>query len=108
MAERCPTCGLRFAREEGHWVGAMIVNIAVAEAVFVVVLVAVVAATAPDVPVLPLTLTLVVVNAVVPVAFYPWSKTIWVAIDLLMHRVDPEDRGIAGNGEGAREILRRS
>jgi hypothetical protein len=28
---------------------------------------------------------------VVPILFFPFSKTIWVAVDLLLHQVDPKD-----------------
>ena len=34
MAERCPRCDLQFEREEGYWTGAMMINLAVTEAVF--------------------------------------------------------------------------
>jgi uncharacterized protein (DUF983 family) len=86
MVERCPRCGLRFEREEGQWVGATIVNIAVTEFAFVAVLVGGLLFTWPDVPWLGLTVVVAAVNLLVPIVFYPWSKTIWVGIDLMMHR----------------------
>jgi len=86
MVERCPRCGLRFEREEGHWVGAMIVNFAVTMLAFVSVLAAGLLLTWPDVPWTGLTVVAVVIVVAVPIVLYPWSKTIWVAIDLLMHR----------------------
>lgn len=102
MVERCPGCGLRFEREEGYWVGAMIVNIAVAEIAFLAVLVAGIALAWPDVPWGLLTIVAVGVNAVVPIAFYPYSKTIWMALDVLLHRMDRQDHAVAGNGGAAR------
>jgi uncharacterized protein (DUF983 family) len=84
----CPGCGLRFEREEGFWVGAMIVNIGVAELVFAAVLVAGIVAWWPDVRWGLLTVIAVAVNAVVPIVFYPWSKTIWLALDGMLHRMD--------------------
>ena len=98
MAERCPRCGLLFEREEGQWVGAMIVNFAVAMLALVAVLAVGLLLTWPDVPWTGLTVVAVVMVVAVPVALYPWSKTVWVAIDLLMHRSEqklewvPEDR----------------
>jgi uncharacterized protein (DUF983 family) len=86
MVELCPRCGLRFEREEGQWVGAIIVNFAVGMLVLVAVLAAGLLLTWPDVPWTGLTVVAVVMVVAVPIVLYPWSKTVWVAIDLLMHR----------------------
>jgi hypothetical protein len=104
---RCPGCGLRFEREEGFWVGAMIVNIAVTELAFVVVLVGGIVLWWPEVPWVALTVVAVGVNAVVPVLFYPWSKTIWMAVDVLLHRMDVRDRERAGNGDAGPRVFDR-
>jgi uncharacterized protein (DUF983 family) len=88
----CPGCGLRFEREEGYWVGAMIVNIAVTELVFGIVLVGGILLWWPDVPWGTLTIAAIAINAVVPILFYPWSKTIWLGVDVLLHRMDVRDR----------------
>jgi uncharacterized protein (DUF983 family) len=85
LAERCPRCRLEFQHEEGYWVGAMIVNIAVAELAFGVTFAAGLLITWPDVPWGLLTVVCVAVNAAVPLVFYPWSKTIWMAIDGVMN-----------------------
>ena len=37
--------------------------------------------TVPDVPWQPLLAVALITNAIVPVVFYPYSKTVWVAID---------------------------
>src|SRR5919106_216217 len=86
MVERCPRCGLLFEREEGQWVGAMIVNFTVAMVVLVSVLATGLLLTWPDVPWSAVTVVAVVMVVAVPTVLYPWSKTVWVAIDLLMHR----------------------
>jgi uncharacterized protein (DUF983 family) len=86
MVERCPRCGLLFEREEGQWVGAMIVNFAVAMVALVSALGGGLLLTWPDVPWTAVTVVAVVMVVAVPTALYPWSKTVWVAIDLLMHR----------------------
>jgi hypothetical protein len=99
MVERCPRCSLLFEREEGHWVGAMIVNFTVTEIVFVVVLVGGLLLTWPDVPWGGLTVVAVLVNLTVPVLFYPTSKTIWVGIDLLMHR---SEQALEWSGDNSR------
>lgn len=61
---------------------AIIVNTAVTEAIFGVLFVGGIFATAPDVQWLPLLVIGVVANLVVPVLFFPFSKTVWVALDL--------------------------
>lgn len=89
MAAACPACGLEFEREEGYWVGAMIVNIVVTELVFGAVLVGGMLASWPDVPWTQLLIAGVVLNVAVPVLFYPRSKTLWVGIDRFF--TDPPD-----------------
>jgi len=86
LKENCPTCGYSFERESGYWVGAMTVNMAVAEAMFFVVFIVVVLATMPDVEWIPLLLVALITNAIVPVLFYPFSKTVWMAGDLHFNR----------------------
>ena len=93
IVERCPRCGLRFEREEGYWAGALAINIGVAAAVFAVVLVVGVALTAPNIPVGELLAVLVPLMVVVPIAYYPFSKTVWVAVDrALLQHLDPDER----------------
>ena len=90
MVESCPTCGRRFEREEGYWLGAMIVNIAVTEGLFVLVLVGGMVLTWPDVPWTPLLIVAIAVNIIVPILFYPRSKTIWVALDVgFLQQMEP-------------------
>jgi uncharacterized protein (DUF983 family) len=81
LVPECPRCGLHFEREEGYWTGALAINIAVAGLVFLLVFVPWVALTVPDVPVAAILAVLVPLMIVVPVVAYPWSKTIWMAVD---------------------------
>jgi uncharacterized protein (DUF983 family) len=85
LKDRCPTCGHLYAREDGYWVMAIIINTAVTEAIFGIALVVGLILTAPDVAWQPLLAIGLVTNLVVPVLFYPYSKTLWVAADLFMH-----------------------
>jgi hypothetical protein len=84
MKPRCPTCGHLFERQEGFGVGGMAINIVVTEGIFLVYLVIVFAATLPDAPVGWILAGGLAINAVVPIVFYPFSKTLWAAIDLAM------------------------
>jgi hypothetical protein len=77
----------------------MTMNYVGAFAVWIVVLTAVLIATAPDVPVGWLLAMSAAVLGVVPLWFYPRSKTIWAAIEWLAHRTDP-DYHAPGPGTG--------
>ena len=84
MVESCPRCSLHFERDEGYWVGAMIVNTAFAILVFLAIVVGGAAITWPDVPWNVLLIASIAAMLIVPVALYPVSKTVWVAMDLLV------------------------
>ena len=93
MVPDCPSCGLHFEREPGYFAGAPAINIMAIGALFAVVFVALLIATIPDVPVVPLLTVLVPIMFLVPIVFYPFSKTIWVAVDrAFLQRLDPNER----------------
>ena len=81
MVDDCPGCGLHFEREHGYWAGALAINIGVAGAVFIVTFGVALALTVPDVPVVPLLAILIPLMILVPLFGYPFSKTVWVAVD---------------------------
>jgi uncharacterized protein (DUF983 family) len=83
IIDHCPRCGLIFEVEEGYWVGAMIWNLVVTELLFVVLVGVGVALTWPELAVWPLVFIGVALNALFPIFFYPISKTLWVATDLV-------------------------
>jgi uncharacterized protein (DUF983 family) len=91
LLSNCPRCGFRFEREEGYWTGAMIVNIGACELWFAILFVAVIVATLPDIAWVPLLGVALLTNGVLPVVFYPWSKTIWMALDVYLHRDSQDD-----------------
>jgi hypothetical protein len=82
MVPDCPRCGLHFEREQGYWTGAIAVNTIVIGGLFALIFVGTLIATAPDIPIVPLLLVVVPLMAIGPLIVYPFSKTIWVAIDL--------------------------
>ena len=88
LRSRCPTCDYSFERESGYWVGAIIVNTAVTEALFGLLFVGTLIATIPDVPWQPLLAVALVTNGIFPWLFYPYSKTIWMALDLHFHKLE--------------------
>ena len=91
LVEQCPTCAHRFERQEGYWVGAVAINTVATIVVFGLFFVGSMVVTWPDVPWNGLLIATVVLNLVFPVVFYPWSKTLWVALDLAIH--PPEATG---------------
>ena len=77
----CPRCGLHFERESGYWAGALAINIICVGGLFAVTFLVAMILTVPDVPV-PLMLAIFVPMMLIgPIVWYPFSKTIWVAID---------------------------
>ncbi len=88
MTETCPGCGHRFGREQGYWLGAVIINTAVTFALFIVIGITLVGFTWPDVPWRTILVVTLVFNGLFPVFFYPFSKTIWVAVDLAVRPVE--------------------
>jgi uncharacterized protein (DUF983 family) len=90
MLDDCPRCHHHFEREEGYWVSAIIVNTAATEALFGIFFIGGIFATLPEVRWLPLLVVGAVTNLVFPVLFYPFSKTIWVALDVYFHPLTAE------------------
>jgi uncharacterized protein (DUF983 family) len=98
MKERCPRCGYLFEREEGFFLGAYVINLGIAQGL--VILLAVVPlivrlATHPGSAIWPFVVGGVAGAALGPLLFYPWSKTIWTAFDLILRPVEaaePSDR----------------
>lgn len=91
LHERCDRCGVRFEREPGYWVGALIINTAVVFASFLLVFIGGIALTWPDVPWLPLGVLTVATMAILPVVFYPVSKTLWMALELSWHPLEEHE-----------------
>jgi hypothetical protein len=93
MVDDCPRCGLHFEREQGYWAGALAINIGIAGVAFVFAFAIGLALTAPDIPVVPFLAVLIPLMIVVPTVAYPFSKTIWVAVDrALLQHMDVNER----------------
>jgi uncharacterized protein (DUF983 family) len=89
MLERCPRCNLEFERVEGHLTGALAINTVVSIIVLLIVGIAGFVITYPELPLLPLVSTSVAVAVLFPILFYPFSKTLWTAIDLRLRPPHP-------------------
>lgn len=92
MVERCPGCRLQFEREPDFFLGAYVVNLAVTEGLLLVGLFAyiLVVANGHDLPVAPAVAVAVVLAVVGPLTFFPFSRTIWAAVDLAMRPDRPD------------------
>jgi uncharacterized protein (DUF983 family) len=100
----CPRCDLRFAKEEGGFLGAMTLNYLVAIGLWLVVLAVGIVLTVPDVAVFPLLVASAIVLIGVPLWFYPRSKMIWAAVEFLVLRGTPEYRPPVARDARQREL----
>ena len=94
MAPRCPTCGLVFLRVPGQWLGSWFLNVCLAQTAVVLILLLGVGFTWPNPPMVLISVAAAVAALAVPFAFFPWSRTIWLAIDLAMRPLEFDD-GVA-------------
>ncbi len=98
MKERCPRCGYKFEREEGFFLGAYTINLAIAEGLLLILAIVpliVLLNANPRMSVVPILIIGLVAAVVAPLVFYPFSRTIWSAIDLVLRppdRTEPSDR----------------
>lgn len=82
LVDQCPTCDHKYEREEGYWLGAVLINTVVTLALFGAVMLVWAMKAWPDPPWTAMTATGIVINLLVPLVFYPLSKTLWVAIEI--------------------------
>jgi hypothetical protein len=85
MVERCPRCGVKFEREEGAFLGSLVINYGVTGLLEIAYLVLVLVLTLPHPNVFALTAGAIAIAIVTPLVVYPFAKTTWAAIDLLLH-----------------------
>ena len=92
MCPNCPVCGLHFDREPGgYWLGSYTLNLMVTEAVFAAVFVASLLATWPTPPWETIEYASIGVVVAFPFFFFPFSKTLYIAIDLTFRPDEAED-----------------
>jgi uncharacterized protein (DUF983 family) len=90
--KRCPSCGLPLERgESGYQVGSYMFNIIAAELIFAAIFIAVLMATWPDPPWLALQLGGGALMIAAPFGCFPFSKTLFLAFDLLFRPATREE-----------------
>lgn len=84
LKDACPVCalGLRRAPEDDEWFGGYFVNLIASELLMIFVVVGYVILHWPDVPWTNVERLGVVMVIVSPIVSYPFSKTLWVAVEL--------------------------
>ena len=88
----CPVCGLGLERgEEGYWLGAYFVNLMAVETVFSIWMVGFLLVTWPNPPWELFQITTIILMVVFPFVFFPFSKTLFLAFDLLVRPATEED-----------------
>ena len=92
MTPACAACGLKLDRgENDYFIGALLVNFVTAELSIVFGGFVVVLLTWPDVPWVALKWGLIALMIPMPIVFYPFAKTLWLAIDLTFRPLTPND-----------------
>lgn len=93
MESRCPSCQLKLDRgAPGHFVGAYLVNLVIAEVLFAFGLLIWLVAVWPDVPWDAVQYVAVLAMIISPLMTYPFTRTVWLATDLIIDPVKPSDR----------------
>ena len=101
--ERCANCGFRFDRAEpDYYIGAYTINLIVAELLVVGAMLIVMFSTWPDVPWETMPWALSGLAILGPLVTYPFSKSLWLAIDLLFRPAEPKDFLSSSPTPGAR------
>lgn len=80
MRERCPRCAYLFEREDGYFLGAYAINLIVAEFITIGLLVWFLVAS--DYSWIVLEVIFIPMAVLVPLAFFPYARTLFMALDL--------------------------
>lgn len=92
MLPNCPGCGFRLERgERGYWLGAYFLNLMLVETVFVALICGVLIVTWPTPPWAQLQAVSILAMLGAPVLCFPFSKTLFLAVDLLIRPAEAED-----------------
>lgn len=93
LEARCPSCGLKLDRDHpDHFVGAYLVNLIIAELLFAFGLGVWVLGVWPDVPWGRIEVVAVAAMVAAPLLTYPFTRTVWLAADLIFDPPRPSDR----------------
>ena len=98
MRARCPVCGIAVERgEEGYQVGSYMFNIIAAELVFAAAFIGVVALTWPTPTWTLLQYGGIALMVIAPFVFFPFSKTLFLAFDLVFRPAARDEFPLPGD-----------
>jgi len=93
LEERCSGCALKLDRgTPDHFVGAYLVNLIIAELLFAAILATWLVIVWPAVPWDGIERVAVIAMIVSPLVTYPYTRTVWLAADLIFDPPKPSDR----------------
>ena len=92
LQPRCPNCGLRLERgETDYFLGAYMFNLVIVELLFAAAMAVVILATRPDPPWALIEYGGAVLMIAGAIVCYPLAKTTWLAFDLALRPMTPEE-----------------
>ena len=91
VRDRCPRCNFPLQREEGHWLGAVGINMIVTLGLLFVTMLVAFLLTIEERRWAPIAIPCVLVACLTPVLFFGSSHTLWSAIELAMDPLEPKD-----------------
>lgn len=90
--DRCRTCGLQYDRQlVGFELGATAINVILTLGSILITVVVGFIVTMPDIAVLPILLVALGMGLLIPLLVYPYTQTLWMAVDLLMRAPDDDE-----------------
>jgi len=84
LRDSCPRCGYAFDREEGYFLGGYALNLIFAEFIGLAIVIYILVST--DLSLLAQELIAVGTMIAIPIILFPYSRTLWMALDLQIHR----------------------
>lgn len=82
LNSQCPTCGIASEREDGHFVGAVGFNTIFSFGMLLITILVGTWVSYPHIRVVPMLAAAFACAIVVPILFWPFSQTLWMAFDL--------------------------
>jgi len=80
LKDRCPTCGVLFAYEDGYFLGSYAINLVVTELLAVGIVIWMLVGL--DLSVLQMQILAVIFAVSLPLFFYPYALLLWIVMDL--------------------------
>jgi hypothetical protein len=98
MHRECPSCGVKFEREPGFFLGSIYVNYGLTSLIVVITYpVLLFGGFVPETPLLMMSLAFVVAF---PILIFPWARSLWLGFDQWR---DPRDGEVIAGGLNDRD-----